>query len=353
MDRKTTRRVTIQSIAKELNLSRNTVSKALKDSQDVSEETKHLVIRKAMDMGYSKLSPVLLRRYDIGVKSTGDKSIVVLARKEDSIFWSSIIMGISDGVNQLGSTLQVNFVSQHDEKNLILPLNFHNKVEGIIFLNVFSKKYIDEIVRCNGDTPAVFLDAPSDVQTIGHYGDIIVLEGFSSIQKITQHLIKQGIKKIGFIGDITYCKTMHDRYQGYLAAMKSSGLEVDDSIVAVYHPPNRFYEFGEVEAALKRFPYLPEALVCANDDIALNAIKYLKLQKISIPQDIAVTGYDDLESTMHVVEPFVTTVGFSKQGLGKRLVQQLMWRMDNKDFPNEVVYIGGNVIFRRSSFKHL
>jgi len=107
--------------------------------------------------------------------------------------------------------------------------------------------------------------------------------------------------------------------------MGSAGLEVDESIVAVHHLPNRFYEANEIEAVLKKFPYLPEAIVRANDDIALNVIKYLKKQGISIPEDVAITGYDNLEGMMHVVEPFLTTARFSKHGLGRRLAQQLMW----------------------------
>jgi LacI family transcriptional regulator len=341
--------VTIQDIARELHLSRNTVSKALKNSKDVSNETKQLVVTKAFEMGYSKLSPALLKQFNVEKKSNQNKSIVVLARRESSIFWGNIIMGISEEINKYESKLQVNFISEYDEKNLILPVNFQDKIEGIIFLNVFSKKYIDEIMKYNTDTAVVFLDAPNDVYSIADYGDIVILEGVNSVKTITKHLIEQGMRKIGFIGDITYCKTIYDRYQGFLNAMNSAGLELDESIIAVYHPSKRFYDASEIEAALKKFPYLPEALVCANDDIALNVVKYLKKQGISVPDDVAVTGYDNLESMMHVVEPFLTTVGFSKHMLGRRLVQQLMWRMRNPEFPKEVVYIGVDIIFRRSS----
>ncbi|MDN5277909.1 MAG: LacI family transcriptional regulator [Clostridiales bacterium] len=260
--------VTIQDIARELHLSRNTVSKALKNSKDVSNETKQLVVTKAFEMGYSKLSPALLKQFNVEKKSNQNKSIVVLARRESSIFWGNIIMGISEEINKYESKLQVNFISEYDEKNLILPVNFQDKIEGIIFLNVFSKKYIDEIMKYNTDTAVVFLDAPNDVYSIADYGDIVILEGVNSVKTITKHLIEQGMRKIGFIGDITYCKTIYDRYQGFLNAMNSAGLELDESIIAVYHPSKRFYDASEIEAALKKFPYLPEALVCANDDIA-------------------------------------------------------------------------------------
>ena len=90
------KRVTIQDVARELNLSRNTVSKALSNSSTVAYETRYLVIEKAYEMGYSKLSPAVLNQFKIRDKLDNTKAIVVLARREISVFWNSIIMGISD-----------------------------------------------------------------------------------------------------------------------------------------------------------------------------------------------------------------------------------------------------------------
>lgn len=71
---------------------------------------------------------------------------------------------------------------------------------------------------------------------------------------------------------------------------------------------------------------------------------------MSVPQDVAVTGYDNLEGVAQV-EPFLTTVRVGNQRLGRRLVQQLMWRLQNPSFPKEVIFIGVEVIFRQSSNK--
>lgn len=344
------RKVTIQDIAKELNLSRNTVSKALRNSEQVSYETKCMVIKKAYEMGYTKLSPAVLKQFRLRDKSDKIKTIVVLIKREISIFWNSIIMGISDELNRCGCKLQLNFISDEDEKDLILPLDLDEEVSGIIILSVFSKNYIDEIMKY--DIPTVFLDAPSNVETIANYGDIIICEGVNSVKQITANLISQGLRKIGFIGDITYCKTINDRYQGYLKALEEANIEFDSSIVAAYHAQNKFYMTQEVEAALNKFPYIPEAIVCANDDIALDVIRYLKNRGLAVPGDVAVTGYDDMESLTQV-EPFITTVRVPKQKLGRRLVQQLMWRIKYPDFPKEVVFIEAQVIFRESSKKQV
>jgi LacI family transcriptional regulator len=72
---------------------------------------------------------------------------------------------------------------------------------------------------------------------------------------------------------------------------------------------------------------------------------------VTVPGDVAVTGYDNVEE-MSKVEPFLTTVRVGNQRLGRRLVQQLMWRLKNPNFPKEVIYIGVEVIFRESSNTH-
>lgn len=342
------KKVTIQDVARELNLSRNTVAKALNNSDTVSYETRYLVIEKAYEMGYSKLSPAVLNQFKLRNKVDETKTIVVLTRREISVYLNSIIMGISDELNINGCKLQLNFISEQDEKNLVLPLDLQADVSGIIILSVFSKEYVNQIMKYN--IPVVFLDAPSNMEEISSYGDIIIIESRESLKKITSSLIEKGMRKIGFIGDITYCKTINDRYQGYLSALKEAGIEPDNNIIASYHTDRKFYKPEEVEEAVSKFPYIPEAIVCANDEIALYLMRYLTSKGLSVPEDVAVTGYDNIEE-MSKVEPVLTTVRVGNQRLGRRLVQQLMWRLKNPNFPKEITTIGVEVIFRKSSDK--
>jgi LacI family transcriptional regulator len=289
-----------------------------------------------------------MNEFKLRNKINDTKTIVVLTRREISVFWNSIIMGISDELNKYGCKLQFNFISEQDEKNLVLPLDLQAEVNGIIILSVFSNDYIDQIMKHN--IPVVFLDAPSNPDSIAEYGDIVICEGLNSVKKITLDLIAHGMKRIGFIGDITYCKTINDRYQGYLNALQSAGIEPDESIIASYHMPYKFYKTDEVDKALNGFQILPEAIVCANDDIALDVIRCLRAKGLSVPKDVAVAGYDNVEG-MSQVEPFLTTVRVGNQRLGRRLVQQLMWRIQNPTFPKEIIFIGVEVIFRQSSNK--
>lgn len=346
----TMKKVTIQDIAKKLNLSRNTVAKALNNSDTVSYETRFLVIETAYEMGYSKLSQVVLNEFNVRNKMDETKSIVVLTRREISFFWNSVIMGISDELNKYGCKLQFNFISEQDEKSLVLPIDFKEEVSGVIILSIFSDDYVSLIVKQN--VAVVFLDGPVELGDTSKFGDTVVCEGRNSIRTITLDLIARGLTKIAFIGDITYSKTINDRYEGYLAALRKADIRMDNSIIASYHTTHKFYKKHEVEEAIDKFPYMPQAIVCANDDIALFTIRYLHSKGLSVPDDVAVTGYDNIE-VMSQAEPMLTTVKVGNQRLGRRLVQKLMWRLKNPTFPKEVLYINSEVIFRESSEKSI
>ncbi len=342
------RKVTIQDVAKELNLSRNTVARALNNSDTVAYETRYMVIKKACDMGYLKLSPSVLSEFKLKNNMNDYKTIVVLAKRELSVFWNAIIMGISDEVNKNGCKLRLNFVSDEDEANLVLPLDFTENVDAVLFISVFGKKYTDMILKLK--LPSVFLDAPVENFDTTYSNDVVVCEGKNSIRKITEFMLNNGLKKIGFIGDTSYCESVKQRYDGFCEAHRLNQVEMDEAIIAIAHKPLRYYKTYEVEDAINNFPYIPDAIVCANDDIALDTIRCLKKRGYSVPEDVAVSGFDNVEGLTQA-EPILTTVAVRNQKVGKRLVQQLLWRIENPDFPREVVSIETEPIFRKSTLK--
>lgn len=343
------KKITIQDVAKELKLSRNTVAKALNNSDTVAYETRYVVIKKAYEMGYSKLSAAVLNEFDIRDKMDMTKTVVVFARRELSTFWNKIIMGISDELNKNNCRLQLNFISVEDENNHVLPLDMHTDMSGIIILSVFDKSYLELILI--KDVPVVFLDGPSNVYDISALGDVVLFEGYNSTKTITEHLLQQGLTKIGFIGDTSYCKTIADRYAGYLDALRINGKQPEEPLVITKHVENRYYQREEIVAAIEELPYIPEAFVCANDDIATDVILHLKNKGIAVPQDVAVTGFDDKDESA-ILSPALTTVHIGNQRMGRRLVQALMWRIDNMDLPKEIVTINTEVVFRESSIKN-
>lgn len=341
------KKVTIKEIANEMGLSRNTVAKALANSDVVSYNTKRAVIEKANELGYQKL-PANASRIISQANAQAAKTILVLAYTDISVFWNEIILGISEELKNNGYKMRFNFISKEDENAMILPLDWEDEAVGVLLLSVFSENFVKKVVEKK--LPMVFLDCPTAPGAFTRYGDVMLSEGKDSMKKIVNQLIEQGISDFAYLGDITYCKSVRERYEGFRLALELANITIDEKMLLTKHVPMRYYERPEVEKALSTLERIPQAIVCANDDVAQFTIQYLKSRNIRVPQDVAVVGYDNLESMTHV-EAFLTTVNVENQLLGKRLVQQLIFRMKHPEFKPEVIHVGTDIIFRQSSQK--
>lgn len=339
------KKVTILEIAKELDLSRNTVAKALNNDETVAYDTRMMVVRKAWEMGYQKISASILEEYKLTDPGTENRTVIILAKRELSVFWNSIIVGISDELNRNNCRMRLNFVSAEDQNGPVLPRDFQDKADAVILMSIFEPAFTEAILAKG--LPTVFLDCPIGRYEFPNNCDAVVCEGKSSVREITMHLASQGLTRIGFIGDISYCESFKQRYEGYCEAMNICGLEQDERYIFCSHLPGRFSQ-EEVDGIVSSMKELPQALVCANDDIALKCIRSLKQRGKTVPDDIAITGFDN-EEKLTQADPVLTTVSVRNQMLGKRLVQQLIHRLENPDFPREIVSIATKPIYRKSS----
>jgi len=111
------------------------------------------------------------------------------------------------------------------------------------------------------------------------------------------------------------CETMIQRYDGYCQALAAHGLKIDERIIFNGHLPE-MYSHHEVEKIIANFAFVPEAIVCANDDIALKCMRALMKKGLKCPNDIAVTGFDN-EEALTQADPKLTTVSVHNQMLGK------------------------------------
>ena len=141
------KKVTIQDIAAGLSLSRNTVAKALNNSETVAYDTRQMVIKKAWEMGYQKMSPSILDEFKLAENPAGNKAVIILAKRELSVFWNTIIVGISDELNRNNCRMRLNFISSEDEANLVLPRDFQDGADAVILMSVFNPDYTELILK--------------------------------------------------------------------------------------------------------------------------------------------------------------------------------------------------------------
>ena len=337
-------KVTIQSMARDLGLSRNTVSMALKGNELVAPRTREVILEYAQKSGYL-VSPVQSLEKSEKREEIPDYQVMILRKPDVAVYWDKIINGISEEASRNYCRTQVAVVTEEEEAAQQLPPGLNESIQAVFCVKLVDRNYIGKIKQKG---IAVFLlDDYIDAGNV-MMGDIVKMESFQPVVQLTRHLISQGMRKIGFLNDSSSVyESMHDRYKGYLYAMEQAGIGLKPEIVMPDVQSSHFYSPATFESIVEGYGELPEAVVCGNDQIAMFLTKALRKKGIRVPQDVAVTGFDNDEEGM--LDPFFTTVHVDAKWLGRRMVQCFLWRMQHPDAPCEKIVVTGQVIIRKSS----
>lgn len=338
-------KVTIKSIAKDLNLSRNTVSMALKGNAKVAPETQRAIITYANSVGYSKLP--LPGEADLS--SGKPLRVLALRRPDKTVYWDRVINGMTEEASRCNCILNIAVITQDDVDALQLPIGYSDEIDACLFLHKFSPSYNEMVLSDN--KVGIFLDREVYTSLQPSLGDVIKSESRRSVMELTMSLIRQGMTKIAFFSPFRVDgEIFTDRYNGYCDAMQYAGLPILSKYVVTSSRHSTIYP--EIDETMERFSSdWPEAIVCVNDITALRVSEKLMRMGIRIPEDIAITGFDNDE--LNSFQPFFTTVDCHATLQGKRMVQQLLWRLEHPDAPLETIIINTEPIYRVSSKKSI
>lgn len=339
-------KITIQSIARDLGLSRNTVSMALNGNKLVAPRTRDMVLRYAERVGYvTGVSKQETENASPPEEKAPLHHIMILRKPDVAVYWDKVINGISEEASACGCRTQVAVVSRKDEDGQLLPPGLDETIEAVFCIKLMDRGYIQKIREMGIQ---VFLldnykDADGELP-----GDVIETESFRPVVLLTRHLLNQGMRRIGFLNECSSLyETTSDRFAGYLYAMAQAGIEPPAEFVMPDVKSSFFYEERTFDEIVAGYRSLPEAVVCGNDEIAKFLTRSLRKKGIRVPEDVAVTGFDNDEEGM--LEPFFTTVNVDAKWLGRRMVQCFLWRMRHPDAPYEKIQVTGQVILRKSS----
>lgn len=339
------KKVSMQDLADAMNISRITVWKALNNQSGISETMKSAVFEKAEELGY------LLKNKNntyCNVKVSEKNISVIVSRPESSVFWTNIIHHIAKSLSELNINLVYTYVPPTADDSYQLPKNLINSsVDGLIILNIYDFKLIKLIDKIN--LPKVYLDTVPMLDDYSLNGDLVLLEGIKSTYEITSDIINSGIRKLGFIGDIHYAKTNQDRFQGFVNALNDSGININDNFI--FNGPMNFENYyDDISNFIDHLSDFPEAFICSSDDISHFLIQLLEIKGISIPNDILVSGFDGCSNLGGNLN-FLTTVNVNLPMLSKRLVNQILFRIENKEADFETIYISSKVVWGNSTLR--
>ncbi len=339
-------KVTIQSMARELGLSRNTVSMALKKNPLVTKNTQELVFRHAVEVGYLP-SPVGERET---AKGQEERHIMILRQTDEAAYWDRVINGITEEARRNHCQTHIAVILPEEEESGFFPSGLDIGIDAVFFMKMPNREYVRK-VKEHGHLVFMLDDfCKEEPQPLG---DVVCTNGLDAVKFLTEHLIGQGMRRIGYLSEnSSRFETMHDRYMGYREAMIGAGLPFPEGLVMPDMESDHFYferSFDKVVEDFQGFGELPEAVVCGNDMIAMLLTKAFRRKGILVPEDVAVTGFDNDE--VGRIDPFFSTVDVDGKWLGQRLVQSFIQRIRYPDAPYEKILLYGKPIIRSSSVK--
>lgn len=332
-------KITMQDIADALGISRVTVWKVFNNHAGVSPALRDSVLDKAKELGYIK--------NNFESVSHGEEKTVslIVSRPDSSTFWTNIIHRMAQELSRYNVNLMYTYIPFAYTEGFTMPsILTGDLIHGAIVLNVYDARLITLINELN--LPKVFLDTVPQINPRLLRGDLLLLEGYSTLYQITESVLAREPKSVGFIGDINYAKTNLERYQGFCQCMKDHNLEIDDRL-CLTRSIGIFSYYQEISAFLDSLAVLPDAFVCASDYIAHFLQIYFSEHADRIPDGILVTGYDG-SCEYSNIDGQITTANVKTSLLGKRLAVQIVYRMEHPNAPYELTFIHPEIIFRDS-----
>ncbi|SNR35258.1 LacI family DNA-binding transcriptional regulator [Lutibacter flavus] len=332
---------TLKKIATELGVSISTVSRALSNHPDISDETKQRVNETAKRLHYV---PNLFAK---GFRSHKTSTIGVIVPDISHYFTSTLLKGIMQEAELNGYKVIVS-ESRNNEYKQAEMLQTMNQfgVDGILLSLARTTTNFDEILNTLAIRPLILFDKVSTKVPCTQ----VVIDEEDAAFRAVQHLIQLGKKRIAIIKETEKSFNSEMRYLGYLRALKTNNIELDESIVLSSEDISmqQGKRLGTVLISMKN---RPDAVFAITDSAAIGVIKTLNKNKISIPSEIAVVGFSNNISSI-IIEPKLTTIDQPGNKIGEIAFRYLLEEINNDtQISNKTIEIKTNLIVRDSSFK--
>lgn len=266
----------LKDIAKEAGVSISTVSNVLNGKSNVGEETKERVLSICQQMSYQHVGSKK------ALKASKPNTIMLNFSDFDRSFYLKVIKGISDYVNNNDFDLII-CTNKSGEKYMRSNLS-----SGCIILDIKMKD--DVLVKvANENYPIVVLDRVLDHP----YIKSVVVNNYDVMKEMVQGLVDRGYRNFGFVGGPEYTADNKERYEAFKDVLEENNIPFQQkSYFAGDYREKSGYAAAKILMLSRE---LPDALVCANDNMAIGAMKAFHDNGLRVPKDIAVTGFDNCD----------------------------------------------------------
>ena len=345
------KKVTIQDIADALNLSRNTVSKAINNSDGLAESTRETILQKAVEMGYKQFSYVKnylhvsasREQAADSLEDSGEIALLTASFINSSHFASPMLDKFTQEIHQLGYHLVTYRVTPQNIELMTLPRTFSKEnIRAVMCIEIFDQAYSDLI--CSLGLPTLFVDSFPAMSGKAVNADLLLMDNLAGIIQFIGDITAKGIRKIGFIGDYTHCQSFYERYLAFRIGMMNTGLKIEDKYVICPKDGN----LDIMADMLEGLDDYPDAFICANDFVAIDAMLILRMIDKTSTQDIRFLGFDDSPESRSFV-PTLSTVHIHTQAMAFSALQLLITRIKEPAMENRIVHVATDLILREST----
>jgi LacI family transcriptional regulator len=334
--------ITIYDLARKLNISIATVSRALKDDPVVSKKTKKRIANLALEMGYRS------NNFARNLRTSRTNTIGVIIPRINSSFMSAVIAGMENVANSEGYNLIISQSSESAEKERVNAATlFNSRVDGLLVSLAYDT---DSLAHFEPFTkkkiPLIFFDRTADKTE----GTCIQINNLRAAYEATTHLISQGYTRIVHITATPKRNVYIDRLQGYKQALADQRIAFREDYVIV---GNLSQEAGaDAAARILEMRPMPDAVFVANDNCAVGCMTALKHAGIRIPDDIAFVGFNN-DPVSTVVEPTLTTVNYPGYEMGQIAARNLIDHLNGASsiHSTNTIILRSELMIRESSVR--
>ena len=312
-------------IAKELHLSRNTVSKVLNGLPGITEATRKRVLDKAAELNYHH--PVVAHEQQAVPEDQNklnyDIAFLCHADTFTGSFWAEVMKSMERYLDKFHCTTRFVVILPEYEEFLTYPTTLLSKSpDGIVMAGVFDSSYYKHIAALS--LPLLSYDTAPGLFANNQLCDVVMVENTAATYTLTEALIHKGHNRIAFAGDRDSCQSFYERWQGYHQAMADNG---KPELLLDFKYTTEYYSTADFSRQLSGLKELPTAFVCANDSIAHSAYM-LCFPPYQIYRDLDVTGFDNTRAFIASI-PHCSTVDIRLDELGQALGESILWRIQN------------------------
>ncbi len=325
----------IKDIARLAKVSHSTVSRALHNHPLVNEETAERIRKIAQQHGYrpsaAARSLVTQRSYTIGVVVTSISDPFV----------AGVVSGIEDIASRHGFSVFLANSNADPEQEIRVVQSFdERRVDGIVvtssrvgalYVPVLSRRRVP-IVLLNNQHPSEFAYS-------------VVIDSTQGSRDATNHLIDLGHRRIAYLGDQFGHQSDTERLCGYREALNQAGLRCSRELIV--HGDGKAEGAIPAMSRLLALPRRPTAVVCYNDMSALGAMHQIRAAGLRVPDDLSITGFDDLHISQYLNPP-LTTIRQPMPEMGRMAMEKLIALLSGNTSQQNIL-VPGSLVVRGST----